>query len=96
MITYEMNEDLSKEVSEEEIRYTRHSFQKGKIPGPDGFTIDFYLGFYDLMKNDILEVVRESQESGKVLGSINSTFLSLIQKKIPKPLRISGLYHVAI
>ena len=33
------------------------------------------------MKNDILEVVRESQESGKVLGSINSTFLSLIPKK---------------
>ena len=58
-----------------------HSFQKGKSPGPNGFTIDFYLGFYDLMKNDILEVVRESQESRKFLGSINSTFLSLIPKK---------------
>ena len=41
MITDEMNEDISNEVSEEEIRYTMHSFQKGKSPGPDGFTIEF-------------------------------------------------------
>ena len=47
----------------------------------DGFTVEFYIGFYDLIKKDILEVVRESQESGKVLGSLNSTFLSLIPKK---------------
>ena len=39
MITNEMNEEVTKEVFEEEIRHTLHSFQKGKIPGPDGFTV---------------------------------------------------------
>ena len=81
MVTNEMNEELIKEVTEEEIRHILHSFQKGKIPGLDGFTVEFYIGFYDLIKKDILEVVRESQESGKVLGSLNSNFLSLIPKK---------------
>ena len=68
MITEQMNEELTKEISNEEINYTLHSFQKGKIPGPDGFTLEFFLGFYDMMKNDILEVVRESQGSGVDLG----------------------------
>ena len=58
-----------------------HSFQKGKSPGPNGFPVGFYIWFYGLIKKDILEVVRESQESGKVLGSINTTLLSLIPKK---------------
>jgi hypothetical protein len=39
------------------------------------------LKFYDLLKVDILKVVRESQRFGKVLGSLNSTFISLIPKK---------------
>jgi len=76
-----MNEELRKEISKEEIRNTLHTFQKGKILGPDGFTLEFYLGFYDMLKKDILEMVKESQISGKVLGMINSTFLTLIPKK---------------
>ena len=58
-----------------------HSLQKGKIPGLDGFTLDFFLGFYDLLKTDILKVVRESQRTGKVLGAMNATFITLIPKK---------------
>ena len=81
MVSDEMNEELTKEISEEEIRHTLHSFQKGKISGLDGFTVEFYLGFYDLIKKDILEVVRESQESGKFMGRLKETFLKLILKK---------------
>ena len=58
-----------------------HSFQKGKSPSPDGITLEFFLGFYDLIKKDILAVVQESKKSGKVLGSMNSTFIALIPKK---------------
>ena len=72
---------MTKEILEEEIRHTLQTFQKGKSPGPDGFIVEFYLGFYDMLKKDILEVVRESQGSGKFLGSFNSTLLTLIPKK---------------
>ena len=80
MITEEMNEELTKKISEEEIRHTLHTFQKGKSRGPDRFTVELYLGFYDMLKKDILEVVKESQRLGKVLGMLNSTFLTLIPK----------------
>ena len=76
-----MNEELTKNIMEEEIQQVLHSFQKGKIPRPDGFTLEFFLGFYDKIKEDILEVVKEYQISGKVLGRFNSTFISLIPKK---------------
>ena len=55
--------------------------KKGKILGPDGLTIEFYLGFYDLLKNDILKVMQEAKSSGKVLGGLNSTFLDLNSNK---------------
>ena len=42
----DMNDSLANEVSEEEISNIVHSFQRGKSPGPDGFTIEFLQGFY--------------------------------------------------
>ena len=80
-ITEEMNEELAKDILEEEIKKVLHSFQKGKSPGPDGFILEFFLGFYDLIKEDIRVVVKESRKFDKVLGRINSTFISLILKK---------------
>ena len=59
-ITEEMNDELTKDILEEEITQVLHSFQKGKSPGPDGFTLEFFLGFYELIKGDLLKVIRES------------------------------------
>ena len=63
LITEEIKQDLLEEVIEEEFNKIIHSFQRGKSPGPDGFTLDFFLGFYEMLKNDILKVVRESQRT---------------------------------
>ena len=76
-ITKEMNEDLTKDITEEEIQQVLHSFQNDKSPGPDGFTLEFFLGFYDKIKEDMLAVVKESRRAGKVLGSMNATFIVL-------------------
>jgi hypothetical protein len=48
------------EVSEAELLAVMNTFQKGKSPGPDGWPIEFYLGFFDLLGKDILSVVEES------------------------------------
>ena len=76
-----MNEELTKDITEEEKQQVLHSFQKGKSHGPDRFTLEFFLGFYDKIKEDILAVVKESRKAGKVLGSMNATFIALIPKK---------------
>ena len=80
-IIEEMNDELIKYIPEEEITQVLHSFQKGKSPSPDGFTLEFFLGFHDLIKKDVLGVVQESRKSGKVLGNMNNTFIALIPKK---------------
>ena len=72
---------LKVEVSEEELEKVVYSYQKGKSPGPDGLTIEFFHGFYYLVKEDLLKIVQESQRVRKVLGALNSTFLALIPKK---------------
>lgn len=57
--------------------------------GPDGFFVDFYLVFYELIKDGILKLVIELQSSRKVMGSLNSTFLCLI----PKPHKTTSFFN---
>jgi hypothetical protein len=52
-----------------------------KSLGPNGWTMEVYLGFYELMEEDILRVVEESKFVAKVIGSLNLTFVALIPMK---------------
>jgi hypothetical protein len=64
----------------QEISVALKSFSKDKSPGPDGWTVEFYLHFFDLVGPDLLELVEDNRLRGKVIGAINSTFLTLIPK----------------
>jgi len=59
---------------------TLEAFQKSKIPGLDGLLV-FFLGSYDLIKEDLLKTVQESQRSSQVPRDLNRTFLALIPKE---------------
>jgi len=76
-----MNHSLVEEVLEIEFFVSISPIKKGKSPRPNDLTMEFFLCFYDLLKEDLLKVVRESQRIGKFLGSFNSTFITLIPKK---------------
>jgi hypothetical protein len=54
--------------------------RKIKVPGPDGWTVEFFTYFFDLVGEDLLEMVEESRRLGKINGGLNSTFLTLIPK----------------
>ena len=54
--------------------------EKGKAPGLDRFTVDFFQSCWDLVKEEIWEVMEESRGMGQVLMTFNVTFLSLIPK----------------
>jgi hypothetical protein len=60
----EDNRLLMEEVLEEELKEVLHSFQKDKIPGPDGWTIEFFLGLYDFLGHDMLKLVEDTISSG--------------------------------
>jgi hypothetical protein len=77
----EDNRMLMEKVTLEELKAVLNSFQKDKSPGPDGWTIEFFLGFFDSIGQDILSLVEETRLTGQMPLSLNSTFIALIPKK---------------
>jgi hypothetical protein len=55
-------------------------FKKTKSPGLDGWPIELFIGFFDLIGKDILEVVEESRKVGHIHAPLKSTFIALIPK----------------
>lgn len=49
-----------------EIKDTLFQFSKDKSPGPDGWTIEFFMDLFDLLGEDLIKVVEESRTSGYI------------------------------
>jgi hypothetical protein len=69
-----------KEVGKEELFMILQSFQKDKIPGLDGLPVEFFIGCFEFIGEDLRRVVEASRTIGKMLGAFNTTFLALIPK----------------
>lgn len=80
LVSREMNEHLMSDISLDELEGIVFQMKKGKAPGPDGFPIEFFQEFADIIKLDLLAVVQESQSNKQMLRALNSTFLALIPK----------------
>jgi hypothetical protein len=70
-------------------------FAKDKSPGPDGWTVKFFIHFFDLVGDDLLEAVEDSRRRGEVIRSLNSTFLALIPK-VNKPSSFGDFRPIAL
>lgn len=79
-----VNDDEAKEltthVTAGELEGTLKWFKKDKSPGPYGWTIEFYLTFYELLGNDLLKVLEECRLSISLYNVFNSIFIALIPK----------------
>ena len=53
----------------------------GKAPCPDGFTTDFFHSYWQMLREEVWQLVEESRSSGKFLPALNATFLTLIPKE---------------
>eukprot|EP00253_Pinus_taeda_P035656 PITA_35656 len=80
LITEEQNWSLRKKITMEEVEEAVRSMPNDKAPGPDGFTINFYKACWEIVKNDIWEIVEDSRRSKTLLKSLNSTFIALVPK----------------
>jgi len=65
----------------QEVKNTLLSFASDKSPGPDGWKVKFFLHYFDLVRAELLDLVEDSRIRGRVSGSLNSTFLTLIPKE---------------
>ena len=62
------------------VNYVLEGFAKDKISGPDDWMVEFFLFFFELLGEEILEAVEKSRRIGRVISAINSTFVALIPK----------------
>jgi len=56
------------------------SFKKENMTRPIGWTIESFLGFYDMLEGYLLIIVEDFRKSGNILGTLNSKFIALIPK----------------
>jgi hypothetical protein len=78
MVSEEEFIQLEKSVTTEDIMEVLKGFAKDKSLGPDGWSVQFYFHFFDMIAIDLLEAVEESRRIGVVNRAINSNFIALI------------------
>ena len=77
-VTVEMNGMLDKEFTKMEIKNALDQMNPNKAPSPDGMTACFYQKFWDILRNDINNVVYDYLNNGRDLSMINHTNVVLI------------------
>eukprot|EP00253_Pinus_taeda_P015079 PITA_15079 len=77
----EETEELFQEVRKEEVESTIKSMEKDKSPGPDGWTVKLFTHFFELIGDELTDVVEESRKKGEIFSPFNATFIALIPKK---------------
>jgi len=99
MYDWESHDELFKCITEEELLVVLKYFNGDKILGPVGWTVELFTPFFDLFKNDPLDMVEDST----ITRNINSTYISLITKRCPttyfadfRPISVCNLIYKVI
>ncbi|XP_010667105.1 uncharacterized protein LOC104884190 [Beta vulgaris subsp. vulgaris] len=72
----------------EEIKHALLSIPGSKAPGPDGFSSSFDRDSWDIVGEEVVMVVLDILQSGKLLKELNTTTITLIPKvKCPKSVK---------
>jgi hypothetical protein len=95
MILESKLEALYKLVDKEELKKIISSLKVDKSPGTDGWTMEFFKHFFDLVGDDILEMIEESRTLGFIPRALNSTFLTLIPK-VNKPRLFGDFWPISL
>eukprot|EP00257_Ricinus_communis_P025775 XP_025013189.1 uncharacterized protein LOC112534903 [Ricinus communis] len=80
VISESMNNELLKEVLDEEIQNAIFSMGRLKAPGPDGYPALFYQNFWQCVKREVTEAVKQFFHKGYLLKALNQTHIVLIPK----------------
>nr|GEU39992.1 hypothetical protein [Tanacetum cinerariifolium] len=82
------NENMTKAVTNDEIKRAMFGIGDDKARGPNGFTSAFFKKGWDVVGQDTCNAVRDFFVNGKLLKEVNHTFLALISK-VTTPLKVN-------
>lgn len=80
-LSAEQADILDKPVSQDEVRKAIQSMKTGKSPGTDGFPVEYYKQYMDILIPVLTKVFEEAFQAGFLPPSLNEALISLIPKK---------------
>ncbi|GJZ41493.1 RNA-directed DNA polymerase, eukaryota, reverse transcriptase zinc-binding domain protein [Tanacetum coccineum] len=86
--------NMVNEVTDNEIKHAMFDIGDNKALGPDGYTSTFFKKAWKIVGDDVCLVVKEFFGSGKLLGELNATLVSLVPK-ISTPKKVSDYRPIA-
>lgn len=86
---------LEAEFSEEEVWASIKSCDRNKAPGPDGLNLMCFKKCWQIFKADVLQFFKEFHDNGKLVGGVNSSFITLIPK-VDGPATISNYRPISL
>ena len=69
---------VAKEVTLNEVLEVLRRFENDKSLGLNGWYLNFFLAFFDILGKDLVDVVNEARSKGKVACALNAAFIVLI------------------
>ncbi|XP_056847457.1 uncharacterized protein LOC108816806 [Raphanus sativus] len=82
-VTDAMNQDLVRQVTEDEVRDAIFDMGPNRAPGPDGFSAAFYQRFWEDIKEELMQEVSSFFDGDGLDTAHNHTNLCLIPKVYP-------------
>ena len=80
MLTEEQRERLDTKITITEYFGALKSFEKNQTPGNDGLTIEFYLTFWDLVGECLMDALTFAQGQGQFFTSPKQAMITLLEK----------------
>jgi len=81
LVSSEDNFNLNKPMTKEEVSEVLTEMKNGKASGPNGFNVDLFKACWNIFKQDILNVAKDSRRDKTILKPLNTTIISLIPKQ---------------
>ncbi|GJX27994.1 RNA-directed DNA polymerase, eukaryota, reverse transcriptase zinc-binding domain protein, partial [Tanacetum coccineum] len=81
-------------VTNDEIKKALFDIDDNKAPGPDSFTSKFFKKAWEIIKDDFYKAIKEFFRTGKLLGEVNATIISLVPK-MQTPLKVTDFRPIA-
>ncbi|GJX96968.1 peptidase C48, SUMO/sentrin/Ubl1 [Tanacetum coccineum] len=87
-------ECMTKEITDDEIKRALFDIKDDKARGPDGYTSKFFKKAWVTIKKDFCNAIKEFFRTGKLLGEVNATLITLVPK-VQTPINVTDFRPIA-
>jgi len=94
-VSVEENEVLVAPFSEEEVKVAVFDMEHNKASGPDGFPVEFYQFFWEVVKTDLMSLFYEFHAGRLPIHSLNFGVITLLPK-ISDAIQIQQYRHICL